>query len=75
MALSPVSDREALSSTALKENKYKWLGISEITDIPQTKLMDQALELLIKKYEKEGKIVTYEIINIVKEKIKKKKKK
>lgn len=60
MALAKDSNRSPISSTATKDNKSKWLRLSEITGIPQTRLIDKALELLFKQYEEQGKNLTGE---------------
>lgn len=47
--------RERYTTTIGKEIIKKFKDLSAATRIPQSKLMDEALEDLLKKYEKESK--------------------
>ena len=48
-------NRKKLGSPVKKEYADKLKALSESTLIPQSKLMDRALELLFKEYEKNNK--------------------
>ena len=50
MALKQNSSRVKIASTLKKENKDKLDILSSETDIPISKLLDKAIELLLKEY-------------------------
>lgn len=50
-----MSERIAYATKIDSELKAKLIKLSETTRIPQSKLVDEALEDLFKKYEKEHK--------------------
>lgn len=50
MALKENSNRVKIASTLKKENKEKLDALSSETDIPISKLLDKAIDLLLKQY-------------------------
>ncbi|MVX64623.1 ribbon-helix-helix domain-containing protein [Clostridium chromiireducens] len=52
MALKENSARVKIASTLKKENKDSLDALSSETDIPISKLLDRAIELLLKEYQK-----------------------
>jgi len=52
MALKENSSRVKIASTLKKENKENLDSLSSETDIPISKLLDRAIELLLKEYNK-----------------------
>lgn len=52
MALKENSSRVKIASTLKKENKENLDVLSSETDIPISKLLDRAIELLLKEYNK-----------------------
>lgn len=52
MALKTNSERVRFASTMKKDNKDNLDKLSANTDIPISKLLDRAIELLLKEYEK-----------------------
>lgn len=50
MALKENSNRVKIASTLKKENKDNLDSLSYQTDIPISKLLDRAIELLLKEY-------------------------
>lgn len=52
MALKENSSRVKIASTLKKENKDNLDALSAKTDVPISKLLDRAIELLLKEYNK-----------------------
>ncbi len=52
MALKANSERVRFASTIKKDNKDNLDKLSSETDIPISKLLDRAVELLLKEYDK-----------------------